>query len=140
MKPDHLAVICECASDADFKTGDVLFREGEPANRLYLIERGRVAIEATCRGEGPKVVQEVAGGDVLGWSWLFPPFVWHFGARSLEPTHALVLDGGHLLAAAERDHDFGYELMKRVVQVGIQRLQSTRRQMVRAEPVSAKSG
>ena len=63
-------------------------------------------------------------------SWLFPPFVWHFQARALEPTETIVLDGAHLLVAAERNGNLGYELMKRVAQVLIHRLQATRKQLL----------
>jgi CRP/FNR family cyclic AMP-dependent transcriptional regulator len=79
-------------------------------------------------------------GDVLGWSWLFPPFVWHFQARAVEPTTLLVLNGAGLLVSAERDHDFGYELMKRVAQVVIRRLQATRKQLLEQQVQSALEG
>jgi hypothetical protein len=74
---------------------------------------------------------------VLGWSWLFSPFVWHLQGRAIEPTIAVVLDGGHLLVVAERNHEFGYELMKRVSQVVIHRLQAARRQLLSAQVEAA---
>jgi CRP/FNR family cyclic AMP-dependent transcriptional regulator len=77
---------------------------------------------------------------MLGWSWLFPPFAWHFRARALEPTNAIVLNGAHLLIAAERKRDFGYELMKRVAQVVIHRLQATRKQLLDQQIESALEG
>ena len=71
---------------------------------------------------------------MLGWSWLFPPFVWHFRARALDPTTVIVLDGAHLLVACHQNHEFGYELMKRVGQVVIERLQATRKQLLEKYP------
>src|SRR6266571_2108151 len=127
MKPEHLEVIAGCATEATFESDQILFREGEPANKFYLMQSGRVALEAHELADGTAPVQELGAGDVLGWSWLFPPFVWHFQARALEPTEAVVLSGAHLLNVAERDHEFGYELMKRVAQVVIHRLQTTRK-------------
>jgi len=85
-------------------------------------------------------IQDLGPGDVLGWSWLFPPFVWHLQARALEPTGAVVLDGAHLLIAAERNGNFGYELMKRVAQVLIHRLQATRKQLLRQQIESIMEG
>ena len=79
-------------------------------------------------------------GDVLGWSWLFPPFSWNFQARAIEPTSAIVLSGAHLLVTAEGNHDFGYELMKRVAQVVIHRLQATRKQLLAIQVESALEG
>jgi CRP/FNR family transcriptional regulator, cyclic AMP receptor protein len=130
MKPEHLEIIASCASEATFDPDQVLFREGEPADRLYLVETGHIALEAHEAAEVTTRVQELGGGDVLGWSWLFPPFVWHFQARALERTRVIVLDGAHLLIAAHEQHEFGYQLMKRVAQVVIQRLQATRKQLL----------
>jgi CRP-like cAMP-binding protein len=130
MKASHLAVLAESAAEVEFKPGQIVFRQGVPANQFFLIDSGRIALEAHAPAEGTELVQHLGAGEVLGWSWLFPPFIWHFQARVVEPTHAIVLSGGHLLNAAERDHDFGYELMKRVSQVAIRRLQATRKQLL----------
>jgi CRP-like cAMP-binding protein len=129
MKPEHLAVLTECATEARFEVGEVLFRESEPADRFFLIESGVVVLEAHEPADGTMLVQEIGPGEVLGWSWLFSPFTWRLGARAVEPTTAIVLRGGHLLTRAENDHDFGYELMKRVVQLVVYRLQATRNQL-----------
>jgi|SRR6185503_11430299 len=129
MKPEHLGLLTEDAKTAQFKAGDLLFREHEPANQFYLIESGKIALEAHEPAGGTSSVQTLAPGDVLGWSWLFPPFAWHFQARAIEPASVIVLSGAHLLVIAERNHDFGYELMKRVAQVVIRRLQATRKQL-----------
>jgi len=137
MKPGHLDILAHHAKETAFETGQVLFVEGGPADRLYLVESGRVALEA-CEPVGePTLVQIVGAGELLGWSWLFPPFAWHFQGRAIEPTRAIALSGAHLLIAAERDHEFGYELMKRVAKVVISRLQATRKQMTASQEESA---
>ena len=140
MKPEHLEVIAGGATEATFESDLILFREGEPANKFYLIQNGRIALEAHEPANVTVSVQELGAGDVLGWSWLFPPFVWHFQARALEPTGAVVLDGAHLMVAAERNGNFGYELMKRVAQVLIHRLQATRKQLLRQQIESIMEG
>src|SRR5678816_4084169 len=112
MKPEHLALLPEGARAVQFKSGDLIFREGAPASEFYLIETGEIALEALDSANRPTLVHRVQSGDVLGWSWLFPPFTWHFQARAIEPTRAIVLNGAHLLIAAEHNHDFGYELTK----------------------------
>ena len=140
MKPEHLDVIAGCATEATFEPDQILFRKGEPASKFYLIQSGRVALEAHELADGTAPVQDLGAGEVLGWSWLFPPFVWHFQARALELTGAIVLDGAHLLVAAERNGDFGYELMKRVAQVLIHRLQATRKQLLRQQFESIMEG
>ena len=133
---EHLDLILEHAVDVQFEPGEVIFKENDPANRFYLIEYGKVTLETHLPHDGDIVVQTLAGGDVVGWSWLFPPFAWHFRARALEPTSAIVIDGAHLLGLCERNHDLGFELMKRMAQVVIQRLQATRRQWIYREGAS----
>lgn len=140
MAPEHLDTVAGCATEVQFRADQIIFREGEPANQFYLIESGRVAVEAHQPADGTALVQTIGPGDVLGWSWLFPPFAWHFRARALEPTNTIVINGAHLLVAAERNRDFGYELMKRVAQVVIRRLQATRKQLLDQQIESALDG
>ena len=140
MKPEHLKILTENATEIRFEAGDRLFCEREPANQFYLIENGCIALEAHRPANGTVPVQKLGAGEVLGWSWLFPPFAWHFRARALEPTSAIVLSGAHLLITAEADHDFGYELMKRVAQVVIHRLQATRKELLASRVKSASAG
>ncbi len=130
LSPAHLRLLADNAMRMHFAPGEVIFREGDPANRFYLIERGSVALEAQAKDEAPVVMQTVGAGDVLGWSWLFPPYYWHYGARAVEPTTAIFLYGTRLRETCEQDHDLGYELMKRIAQVVIQRLQTTRGQLL----------
>lgn len=130
LKPEHLKVLTQSAMQTEFKADEVIFREGELANRFYLIQSGRVAIEAGRADSGGAVIQVIGDGDVLGWSWLFPPYYWHFDARALKPTRAIFLYGTRLREQCEENHELGYELMKRIAQVLIQRLQATRKQLL----------
>ena len=128
MKPEKLVTLIEQAREITLSPGDILFCEGEPANEVYLIESGCFGLEAHEPANGTTIVQNLTAGEVLGWSWLFPPFAWHFRARAVELTTVVVLNGAHLLVMAENDHDFGFELMKRVAQVMIHQLQATHKQ------------
>lgn len=122
MREDHLARLLKNVREKDFHRGEIVFRRGDPANCFYLIQSGKIVIEAQSE-KGPVPIQEITSGEALGWSWLLPPFSWHFQARAIEPTHAIVLDGAHLLVTAEQDTEFGYALMKRIAKILIQRLQ-----------------
>ena len=128
FEPRYMQLITGCASNVRFPAGASIFREGEPAGTFYIVRQGRVALEAMAAQQGSVVIQTIEDGDVLGWSWLFPPYRWHFGARAIEETRAIALDGVCLREKGEADHDFGYELMKRVAQIMMERLQSTRLQ------------
>ena len=133
LPPEKVAVVVQGATEKEFHAGEFIFREGEPANRFYLIENGGVALEAHEPAGSTFPIQSLLAGDVLGWSWFVPPFVWHLQARALEPTTLLVLDAARLLVAAEEDHAFGYRLMKRVAQVLMSRLKATRGQLTASQ-------
>ena len=122
--------IAGCATNVRFKAEEFLYREGDEANNFFVLREGKVAIEAFSPKRGAITIQTLTADDVLGWSWLFPPYHTHFGARAIEPTRALCLDGKCLRNKCEEDHDLGYELMKRFSEVMIQRLQATRLQLL----------
>jgi CRP-like cAMP-binding protein len=126
----HLALLVGCAINVRFAAGEFLFRAGEEANRFFLVREGHVAIEIAPPGGTAHTLQTVGAGDVLGWSWLIPPYHWKFDARAIEPTRALALDGQCLRTKCEADHDLGYELLKRFAQVMEERLQATRLQLL----------
>ncbi len=114
LVPEHRAVVLQGAEEKTFSAGEIVFREGAPANRFYLIQEGRLALETHVPGNGEVQITCIGPGQVLGWSWLVPPYVWHFQARAVEVAQVIVLDGGHLLVASEQDHYLGYELMKAI--------------------------
>jgi CRP-like cAMP-binding protein len=142
MNPTYLALLIDCAMVAHFKAGAVILREGEIANRFYLIESGKVVLES---GQGfgqPVVVETIVAGDMLGWSWMFAPYVWQFTARAIEPTNAIFFYGTILREYCEKNHSLGYELFKRIAPVMLRRLQAARQKMLsiharrqRLEPV-----
>ena len=133
LTPAHLQTLADNAMLVSWQPGEVIFREGEPANRFYLIRQGKVVLESSKRDEAPVLIQYVGADDVLGWSWLFPPYYWHFDARAIEPTSAIFFYGTRLREKSEESPDLGYELMKRMVAVIIQRLQATRQQLLGAK-------
>lgn len=130
LKPEHLRLLADSAMRMRYEAGELIFREGDPANRFYLIEQGQVSLESHRKDEAPVAVQVIGPGDVLGWSWLFPPYHWHFDARVLEPTTAIFFYGTRLREQCEENHDFGFELMKRMTHVVIHRLQATRKELL----------
>src|SRR5438105_3065021 len=78
LRRDHILALADCAMKIEFRAGDLIFRQGDPANRLFLILKGRVALEARVKGGEPALIESIGAGDVLGWSWLVEPYVWHF--------------------------------------------------------------
>jgi CRP/FNR family transcriptional regulator, cyclic AMP receptor protein len=129
LNPTHLALLTDCAVPSEFNRGQIILREGEAANRFYLIETGRVNLEAQTRSGYTMVIDTIGGGDLLGWSWMFPPYVWHFSARAVQPTRTIFFYGEILRLYCERNHSLGYELLKRMMPVMIKRMQRAREKL-----------
>jgi CRP/FNR family cyclic AMP-dependent transcriptional regulator len=117
MKAQHLRTIVESATVVRFEPGEVIFREGEPAHRFYVIRTGRVALQLVSYRIDPFTVMTIERGDIVGWSWLYPPYRWKLTAKALEDTRAISLDGRHVCTRCDEDHDLGYELMKRFAHI-----------------------
>lgn len=126
----QLLLLTESAMEMQFETGQMIFQEGSPANRFYLILEGQVVLEAELPERGVIPIQTLGPGDDLGWSWLFPPYSLHFNARALEPTRTIFFYGTRLREQCETDHDLGYQLMKRVAEVVIQHLRATEQRLL----------
>lgn len=130
LPPVLLAELVGCAANVKFDTGAFIFRQGQEANNFYILRDGKVAVEVFAPQKGAITIDTLAAGDVLGWSWLIPPYHWHFDARAIEPTRAIALDGRCMRTKCEGDHELGYELMKRFAQIIEQRLDATRWQLL----------
>lgn len=130
MTESHLELITGCASNVVFKAGEFILREGEEADRFFLIRQGKVIVETFIPHKGPLAIRTRSEGEVFGWSWLIPPYKWHFDARAAELTRAISIDGKCLRDKCEEDHDLGYQLMKRFAQIIAERLEATRLQLL----------
>lgn len=126
MPPDELSLVAGCASNVRFDQRAVLFREGDPADTFFLVRHGTVALELFVPARGSAVIETIEAGEVIGWSWLFPPYRWHFDARALTQVRATAFDGACLRGKCEEDSGLGYDLMSRFAQILIERLQWTR--------------
>ena len=134
MNDRHIRVLADCACRTHFDEGQIIFHQGETANRFYLIEEGTIELEAALKsGERRIVAGSIGRGGVLGWSWLFPPYQWQFTARALTQTYALFFYGTVLREHCETDPSLGFELFKRMGQEMVNRLQSARRRLLEAE-------
>ena len=120
MKRGPLALLASCARTVQFKKGEVIFREGDVADRLYLIETGKVSLEASSGMLDPR----------LGWSWMFPPQTRTYTAQTVEPITAIFFYGKVLRECCENDHSLGYELLKRMSFMMYQRLQAVQNRML----------
>jgi CRP/FNR family transcriptional regulator, cyclic AMP receptor protein len=130
MNRTHLALLTDCAIAAHFEKGQTILRKGEFAKGFYLIESGEVVLESCEESGQPVVVDTIGPGNALGWSWMFPPYVWRFTARAVEHIDAIFFYGTTLREYCEKDHSLGYELLKRTSLVMLRGLQATRDRML----------
>jgi CRP/FNR family transcriptional regulator, cyclic AMP receptor protein len=126
LTPGALELIAGCGSNVSFREGELLFRDGDEAHVFYVLRHGMVALETFVPARGAVTIETLDAGEVLGWSWLFHPYRWHFDARALSLVRATAFDGACLRGKCERDPRLGYDLMSRFAQVVIERLQWTR--------------
>lgn len=130
LSKEYLELVVGCASNVVFERDAFLFHDGEEANQFYIIRKGRVALEIFIPGSGPLAIDTYGDGEVLGWSWLLPPYHWHYDARASEQVRAIALDGRCLRGKCEQDHGLGYELLKRFGHLMERRLHATRLQLL----------
>ncbi len=130
LEPYYANLLTGCAANVRFPAGVYIFKEGGEANDFYLIRSGKVALEIFAPQRKPIIVDTLGEGDILGWSWLLPPYHWKFHAHAVDETRAIALDGKCLRAKCEANHDLGYEVLKRFAQIIDHRLEATRLQLL----------
>lgn len=113
-----------------FQEGARVFSEGGRADRFWLIRDGEVRLDTQVPGRGREVVETLGPGSVLGWSWLFPPYRWQFGATAVRRTLTVEMDGPGIRRMCAEDPRVGYELYRRFMQVVVNRLQATRQRLL----------
>lgn len=119
-----------CASMQQVAAGQDVIRRDQPADKFYLIQSGMLAIHVRTPSGTPLLVQTVADGEVLGWSWLVPPHVWTFDAKATTDSQLIALDAACLRGKMDADPGLAHELLKRFVGVMAQRLEHARVQML----------
>ena len=130
LTPAQLELIAGCGSNVRFNEGELLFSAGGEADTFYVVRHGSIALETFVPARGAVTIETLEAGEVVGWSWLFPPYRWHFDARALSLVRATSFDGACLRGKCEQDPQLGYDLMSRFAQVMIQRLQWTRMRLL----------
>ena len=130
MTRHHIELLTLCAAPTQFDPGQTIFLEGEPASGFYLVETGNIVLEGKTTDRRQVVIDTVSAGEPLGWSWLFPPYLWHFTARATEQCAAICLSGTLLRQHREDDLTLSHELFKRASEVMVRRLQRARGKLI----------
>jgi CRP-like cAMP-binding protein len=130
LAPGHRETIAACARNRVFQDGELIMREGEPADTFHVIRHGAVALETHGPRRGAVIVETLHDGELLGWSWLVPPYRVAFDCRAIGTTHTIEFDGACLRGKCDADPALGYDLLKLVATVMLDRLQGTRMRLL----------
>lgn len=130
MPDPYRSLIAGCGKNIRFQAGQVIAKTADPANQFFAIRHGRASIELHSPERGGIILQTVSAGDIVGWSWLFPPYRWTFDLRAIEEVRAISFDGECLRGKCERDPAMGYDFMKRFAEVFMRRLEAARLQLL----------
>ena len=126
----YIELLVGCASNVRFDAGKLICTTGSPADHFFIVRSGKVAVEVNLPQLEPMTIETLEDGDVLGWSWLFPPHQWNFDSRAVNLVRAIALDAKCLREKCEDDHDLGYEMMRRFSAIMVDRLKATRLQLL----------
>ena len=125
LEPADIDLMAGCGHNEVFAAGTFLAREAETADRFYVVRQGKVALELHAP-TGPLLIETLGAGELVGWSWLFPPYRWTHDVEAIDQTRVTTIESACLRAKCDSDPAFGYRLMKRFAQVVVDRLQATR--------------
>jgi CRP/FNR family transcriptional regulator, cyclic AMP receptor protein len=130
LSDDILKFLCECSSTVVIKKGQILFRQGENADKFYVIRNGSISIQMPAIMGPTLEIQSLDKDHVLGWSWLIAPYKWNFQTRAEEDSELLQFDGTAIMARCEQEPKFGYELLKKFAGLMSERLNAAREKMM----------
>jgi CRP-like cAMP-binding protein len=127
---DDLNFLCECSSTCDIKMGQILFLQGQNADKFYVVRSGRIAIQMPAIMGPTLQIQALDKDHILGWSWLISPYKWNFQTKAEEDSVLLQFDGAAILTRCEQEPKFGYELLKRFAALMSEGLNAARQKMM----------
>ena len=130
MSADHLGLLADAVRDVSFPARYRFFEDGGNATRFWLIQAGHVSLDLHVPGDGPVIIETIGMGELLGWSWLFPPYKWAFGAVAATAVEAFEFDAPAVRELCAADPGLGYELNQRITRVLARRLQATRIRLI----------
>ncbi|CCQ74982.1 cyclic nucleotide-binding domain-containing protein [Magnetospira sp. QH-2] len=130
LNDDYRVLLAGCAANERMEEGAYVAREGDDADKFYLVRHGRISLEYHVPGREPLIIETLEEGDIFGWSWLVPPHKWAYDVRAMTLCRLVSLDANCLRGKCENDHSLGYELHKRFVPIIAHRLSAARMRLL----------
>jgi len=130
LEPDLVRRISSCSQPVAFPADAAILRAGAPADCLYAITKGRVAVGVRVPGRGLQVIETLQSGDILGWSWLFEPYVWTFDAVAVKPVQAIEVGTSCIRSVLDADPASAAVIYRSIGALMAERLASARLRLV----------
>jgi CRP-like cAMP-binding protein len=130
LKPDFVKLLSQGAREKSYERDDMLFLAGEPADKFFLVIYGSVSLEFDIPEDRHSSVQTVEAGEVVGWSWMTPPYRWTSDARALRPTRVVMLQASVIRQVCNARPMDGYRFMLRLIPIVGNRLENARSQLL----------
>ncbi|MBT2382061.1 Crp/Fnr family transcriptional regulator [Streptomyces sp. ISL-11] len=130
LPAEHRDRLMELAREVSFAQDTRIFEEHGRADRFWIIRSGAVTLDLSLPGPRVATVETLGTGDLLGWSWMFPPYEWGFGAEALSPVRAYEFDGAEARNLCESDPALGFALVRAVAEILGHRLRQARTRLL----------
>ncbi|MFJ4989795.1 Crp/Fnr family transcriptional regulator [Streptomyces sp. NPDC088732] len=130
LPPTARGRLADLSREVNFPERTRIFEEGQRADRFWVIRTGSVSLDLHVPGRRAAVVETLEPGDLLGCSWLFPPYTWHLGAETQSPVRAMEFDATIVRALCEADAAFGRDVSRRIAEIVAHRLQGARTRLL----------
>ncbi|GAA3290854.1 cyclic nucleotide-binding domain-containing protein [Streptomyces cinereospinus] len=140
LPPPQRQRLMTLAREVSFPEDTRIFEAGGAANRFWVIRSGAVSLHQQVTPVRRVTVASLGAGDLLGWSWLFPPHQWDFGAEAFSPVRAYEFEAQPVLALCEQDPQLGMSLVRIVAEILAHRLEMTRGQLMEQYSMHRRGG
>jgi CRP-like cAMP-binding protein len=130
LPPEGRDRFMRLARDVRFPGGTRIFEEGRRADRFWIVRSGSVALDLHVPGRQAATVETLGSDDLLGWSWMFPPYVWQLGASATSQVSALEFDADEVRELCEQDAGLGRVLYHQVAWIIARRLHASRTRLL----------
>ena len=110
LPPPQRQRLMTLAREVSFPEDARIFEAGGTADRFWILRSGAVSLVQQVTSLRRVTVAGLGSGDLLGWSWLFPPYRWDFGAEAFSPVRAYEFEAQPVLKLCEEDPALGLTL------------------------------
>ncbi|MFL5994933.1 MAG: cyclic nucleotide-binding domain-containing protein [Streptomyces sp.] len=130
LPAEHRYRLMRLGREVSFPQGIRLFEEGSRADRFWIIRTGTVELDMHVPGRRAAVIETLCHNELVGWSWLFTPHVWHLGAEATTPVRAYEFDATAVRLMCQDDPALGSAIAQWVGDVLAHRLRSARTRLL----------